>query len=186
MPRHTERDFETAIEAGLVGTGGYSKRAPGDFDEALALFPDDVTGFLRESQPARWEALAALLGAKTEATVLDGLAKELELKGTLHVLRHGFKCYGKTFRMAFFRPNTLMNPEATENYARNRFAIARQVSFKSVLKKADGSNCRCVIDVTLAVNGKHPRSTAYRVRARCRSLSAWTGMQTDPLAPQAG
>jgi len=33
---------------------------------------------------------------------------------------------------------------------------------------------------------KHPRSTAYRVRARCRSLSAWTGMQTDPLAPQAG
>lgn len=28
MPGHTERDFETAIEAGLVGSGGYAKRAP--------------------------------------------------------------------------------------------------------------------------------------------------------------
>ena len=35
--------------------------------------------------------------------MLDSLSNELELKGTLHVLRHGFKCYGKTFRMAYFR-----------------------------------------------------------------------------------
>ena len=127
--------------------------ARGAYDEALALFPDDVTGFLKESQPAKWQALEALLGPKTAATVLDSLSKELELKGTLHVLRHGFKCYGKTFRMAFFRPNTRMNPEAAENYARNRLTITRQVAFTSVMKKADGKNRRCVIDVTLAVNG---------------------------------
>ena len=36
---------------------------PGAYDEALALFPSDVTGFLKESQPARWEALEALLGS---------------------------------------------------------------------------------------------------------------------------
>ena len=36
---------------------------------------------------------------------------------TFDVPRHGFKCYGKTFRMAWFRPNTTMNPEAAENYA---------------------------------------------------------------------
>ena len=46
-----------------------------------------------------------------------------------------------------------MNPEAAENYARNRLTIARQVAFTSVKKKADGKNCRCIIDVTLAVNG---------------------------------
>ena len=85
--------------------------------------------------------------------MLDSLSKELELKGTLHVLRHGFKCYGKTFRMAWFRPNTRMNPEAAENYARNRLTVTRQVAFASVMKKADGENRRCVIDVTLAVNG---------------------------------
>ena len=153
MSGHTERAFETAIEAGLTSSGGYEKRRPSAFDEVLALFPDDVAGFLKDSQPAKWEALEALLGPKTTATVLDSLSKELELKGTLHVLRHGFKCYGKSFRMAYFRPNTAMNPDAAENYARNRLTITRQVAFTSVMKKADGKNHRCIIDVTLAVNG---------------------------------
>ena len=153
MPGHTERDFEKAIEAGLANGGGYEKRSPNAFDEALALFPGDVTGFLEDSQPAKWELLEALLGPKTAGTVLDGLSKELDFKGTLHVLRHGFKCYGKTFRMAYFRPNTTMNPEAAGNYAKNRLTITRQVSFISVMRKADGKNRRCVIDVTLAVNG---------------------------------
>ena len=150
---HTEHAFETAIEAGLTGSGGYEKRSPNAFDEALALFPDDVSGFLKDSQPAKLEVLEALLGPKTGATALDSLSKELELKGTLHVLRHGFKCYGKTFRMAYFRPNTTMNTDAAENYARNRLTITRQVAFTSVMKKADGKNRRCIIDVTIAVNG---------------------------------
>ncbi len=153
MSSHTEHAFESAIEAGLTDFGGYEKRGSGAFDEALALFPDDVSGFLKESQPAKWNALESLLGPKTVTTVLYGLSKELELKGTLHVLRHGFKCHGKTFRMAWFRPNTSMNPEAAQSYAKNRLTIARQVAFTSVMKKADGKNRRCIIDVTLAVNG---------------------------------
>ena len=153
MPSHTERDFETAIETGLTDSGGYEKRSPSVYDEALALIHDDVSGFLKDSQPAKWEALEALLGSKTAVTVLDNLSKELDLKGTLYVLRHGFKCYGKAFRMAFFRPNTTMNPEAAENYARNRLTITRQVAFTSVMKRPDGKNRRCEIDVTLAVNG---------------------------------
>ncbi|HSO83408.1 type I restriction endonuclease subunit R [Thiocapsa sp.] len=157
MSGHDEAAFETAIETGLTSAGGYEKRSPKDYDESLALFPEDVTGFLRDSQPAKWVALEALLGPKTATTVLDSLSKELELKGTLHVLRHGFKCYGKTFRMAFFRPNTRMNPDAAKSYAKNRLTITRQVGFTSVMKKADGPNGnrhrRCIIDVILAVNG---------------------------------
>ena len=153
MSSHTEHAFETAIEAQLTTTGGYEKQSPNTFDEALALFPADVIGFLQESQPAKWQALEGLLGSKAVPTLLDSLSKELELKGTLHVLRHGFKCYGKTFRMAYFRPNTTMNPEAAESYARNRLTITRQVAFTSVMKKADGKNRHCIIDVTLAVNG---------------------------------
>jgi type I restriction enzyme R subunit len=153
MSGHTEHDFETAIEAELVGTGGYAKRSPDAYDESLALFSQDVTGFLQDSQPTKWAQLEALLGAKTEATVLDSLAKELEIKGTLHVLRHGFKCYGKTFRLAYFRPNSGMNPEATALYAANRLTITRQVSFTSVMKNAEGKNRRCIIDVTLSLNG---------------------------------
>ena len=59
MSGHTERAFESAIEAGLTDTGGYEKRSPSAFNEALALLPEDVSGFLKDSQPARWQALEA-------------------------------------------------------------------------------------------------------------------------------
>lgn len=153
MPRHTERDFEQAIEIQLTSSGGYSRRRPQEYNESLALFPTDVIGFLQESHPVKWKALSAILGDKTKATLLSDLTKELEIKGTLHVLRHGFKCYGKTFHLAYFQPNTSMNPEASRLYALNRLTITRQVEFTSVMKKPDGSHRRCIIDVTLAVNG---------------------------------
>ena len=153
MPAHTERAFEAAIEHCLTTQGGYDGRDPADYSEERALFPADVCGFLRESQPGKWRALETVRGAQTEATVLESLGKELESKGTLHVLRHGFKCYGKTFSMACFRPNTSMNPDAAENHAKNRLTVTRQVGFTSVMKRPDGKSRRCVIDVTLAVNG---------------------------------
>ncbi|MBV6806829.1 DEAD/DEAH box helicase family protein [Xanthomonas campestris pv. convolvuli] len=46
-----------------------------------------------------------------------------------------------------------MNPEAAAKYAHNRLTITRQVNFASVLKRPDGKSKRCIIDVTLAVNG---------------------------------
>lgn len=153
MSGHSEYAFETAIEVGLLASGGYQKRQPADYDETLALFPADVTGFIKDSQPTRWQQLETLLGARTQATVLEALTKELEIKGALHVLRHGFKCYGKTLRLAYFRPNSGMNPEAAAKYAHNRLTITRQVAFTSVLKRPDGKPRRCIIDVTLAVNG---------------------------------
>ena len=153
MSGHTEHAFEVAIEAGLLASGGYQKRAPADFDEALALFPADALGFIQDSQPTRWDQLQALLGPRTDATVLDALAKELETKGSLHVLRHGFKCYGKTLRLAYFHPNSGLNPESTARYAHNRLTLTRQVAFTSVLKRPDGKPRRCIVDVTLAVNG---------------------------------
>lgn len=153
MPGHSEHDFETAIEAGLLASGGYTRRTAADYDETLALFPADVIGFIRDSQPLRWQQLETLLGARTEATLLDGLVKELETKGALHVLRHGFKCYGKTMRLAYFRPNSGMNPEAASRHAHNRLTITRQVAFTSAMKRPDGTHRRCILDVTLALNG---------------------------------
>lgn len=153
MPAYTETAFEAAIEQGLLATGGYQKHQPNDYDETLALFPDDVIGFIQHSQPKRWAQLETLLADKTRDIVLDGLAKELTTKGTLHVLRHGFKCYGKSLRLAYFQPNSGLNPDSAALYAHNRLSITRQVAFTSVLKRPGGKPRRCIIDVTLAVNG---------------------------------
>ena len=49
----------------------------------------------------------------------------------LDVLRNGFKCYGKTFKIAYFQPNTGMNPETLEQYQKNRLTVTRQVTIKT-------------------------------------------------------
>lgn len=153
MAGHTETDFEVAIEHGLTSRGGYARRSPDDFDEDLCLFPADVLSFLKDTQPQKWDQLEALLKGQTADQVLSDLTKELATKGSLHVLRHGFRCYGKTLRMAYFQPNTSMNPETTTLYAKNRLTITRQVAFTSVKKAPGGKGKRCILDVTLAVNG---------------------------------
>jgi type I restriction enzyme, R subunit len=154
MAGHTERDFENAIEVGLTMSGGYRKGDPKAYDAASALFPAEVIAFIRASQATRWAELEGLLKDRTESTILDSLSKELATKGTLGVLRHGFKCYGKQLRLAYFRPNSSMNPEAAARFAANRFSITRQVEFVSdVLKKPDGSKRKCIIDVVLSMNG---------------------------------
>lgn len=154
MPDHTERAFESAIEHGLVSGDRYQKRAPSAFDPATALFPKDVIGFIRDSQPQRWAQLEAMLKEQTSATVIDSLTKELASKGALGVLRHGFKCYGKELRLAWFRPNSGMNPESAARYAANRLTVTRQLAFTSeVLKRPDGGARTCILDVVLSVNG---------------------------------
>lgn len=153
MTGHTEQDFEQAIEHELTTRGGYVKRTAADFDAGRCLFPADIVGFIKDTQARQWQQLAALLKDRMTDQVLSDLVKELATKGALHVLRHGFKCYGKTLRLAYFQPNTTMNPEAQALYAKNRLTITRQVAFPSVIKRPDGEHARCIIDVVLSVNG---------------------------------
>ena len=58
----------------------------------------------RSSAPPRrrWDKLEALHGEKTGEQVLQSVQVDGS-HGSLATLRHGFKCYGKTLRIAFFR-----------------------------------------------------------------------------------
>ncbi|MDN5862617.1 MAG: hypothetical protein L0H19_04125 [Salinisphaera sp.] len=127
--KHLEARFEEAIEQALVDTGGYERRNADDFNAELGLFPDELLAFVQNTQPKPWQALAEFHGDKAGEALIDALVKELASKGALNVLRHGFKCFGKGFRLAWFRPNTGMNPEA--------LAVTRPIGC--------GSTARCTI-----------------------------------------
>ena len=103
MKHTSEAVFETAIEAVLLNDG-YSKLSSGAFDTERAIFPDEALTFIRETQVKTWEKLAALHGSETGERVLQALTKWLDTHGALTTLRHGFKCFGKTLRITFFRP----------------------------------------------------------------------------------
>jgi len=77
--------------------------------------------------------------------VLGDLCKWMDRDGSLATLRHGFKCYGRTLRVAFFKAAQELNPELTARYAANRLGVTRQLHFSPRSEKS--------LDVTLSLNG---------------------------------
>ena len=146
MPGQTnERAFETYVEEILLTRGGCKAGSLAEWDKEIALFPAQVCGFIAETQPKLWEEMKALHGAGLETLLVTGLVKELEAKGSLHVLRHGFKFYGKTFRLAYFKPAHGANFEVVKLVSMNRLTVTRQVPCHP------GDNR--TLDMMLAVNG---------------------------------
>ena len=146
MSKHTEIRFEDAIETSLIQNGGYRKGDPAKFDPHFAFFPHDVINFVTGTQLRRWKVIESLHGGKAQDALLSSLARELSTKGALTILRKGFKCLGRTFDLAYFAPNTGMNPQAGELYKQNRLTVTRQIHFSE--RNPDFS-----IDMVLAVNG---------------------------------
>lgn len=144
MKTTSEAAFETAIEAVLLG-GGYARVEGKGFDRERAIFPDEALAFIRATQGKVWEKLEALHGEQTGARVLESLCKWLDTHGALATLRHGFKCFGKTLRIAFFRPAHGLNPELEARYQANRLGLTRQLHYSPRSEKS--------LDVVLSVNG---------------------------------
>jgi type I restriction enzyme R subunit len=142
---HKERAFESAIEHYLLTGGGYAKTNQACFDQPRSLDTTQLIPFIRETQGDTWQSLEKIHGGNTEAVVLDDLCKALDSRGSLDVLRHGFKCYGKAIKVAHFKPAHGMNPETQRLYAANRLTIIRQLLYSSTSSKS--------LDVTLSLNG---------------------------------
>lgn len=148
MPgQHTEEKFEAAIEHHLTTTGGYAKGDRDAFDPECALFPADVLAFIQKTQPMEWEYLVNIQKEQAGETLLEDLCRALgsEHEGCLSVLRHGFKCFGKTFHVAYFAPASGLNPDTQALYAANRLTVTRQLRYSP--RHAN------TLDVTLALNG---------------------------------
>jgi type I restriction enzyme, R subunit len=140
---HTEDKFEDIIERELLQISGYHQGKPNDYDPDTALFPSEIINFIQTTQPKQWERLASTSPSDAQKIIIDSLTKELKSRGMLDVLRNGFKCYGKTLRVAYFQPNTGMNPETLALYEQNRLTITRQVTIKTGR----------IPDILLSING---------------------------------
>ena len=141
----TEQIFESAIVQSLVENGGFTQGNAHDYSIELGMFKCEVIRFLQESQPQKWEKISAIHGSDADNRVIQRLYKELDLRGSLDVLRNGFVDYGVRFQMAFFQPASTLNPDALALYATNNLKIYRQVFYTK-----DNRNS---IDLVLALNG---------------------------------
>ncbi len=144
MKHTSEKAFESVIEAHLL-ENRYVPVAREGFDRERTIFPETVLAFIRETQPKEWAKLEALHGDKTGEQILADLCKWMDTHGVLATLRHGFKCYGRTLRIAFFKAAHELNPELEAHYAANRLGLTRQLHFSPRSEQS--------IDVTLSLNG---------------------------------
>lgn len=141
----TERAFEFHVEDLLLKQGGWQSGTNAEWDKAQALFPARVFAFIEATQPKLWAEMVAQHGSNLQPMLLDALVKELDIKGSLHVLRHGFKFYGKTFRLAYFKPAHALSPDVLALYGLNQLTVTRQVA----CHPGDHST----VDMVLAING---------------------------------
>ncbi len=144
MAQTTEKAFETYLEQMLIESG-WLPGTNAEWDKTRALFPARVFAFIEATQPKLWAEMAAQHGGDLQAMLIDALGKELNIKGSLHVLRHGFKFYGKLFRLAYFKPAHTLSPDVLELYGQNQLTVTRQVP----CHLGDHST----VDMVLAVNG---------------------------------
>lgn len=142
---HTELTFESSIEEALLQNGGYIKGYSQEFDVHQGLFPNYVITFLKQSQPKAWDKITNIHKDETDKKVIFRLVKEIDLRGILDVVRKGFTDYGVKFQMAYFKPESTLNPEDEDLYLCNHLSVTRQLYYERVGKNS--------IDIVLSLNG---------------------------------
>ena len=131
------------LDSRLARKGGL-----GEWDVERALFPSRAVAFIRESQPDEWAQMATLHGADLESLVVEHLTRELDLKGSLDVLRHGFRFYGQDI--------------PTSRSSRRRTASTRTPS-----RASSATNSRS-LDRSRATQASKTRSTSSSRLTACR------------------
>ncbi|MFZ2656744.1 MAG: type I restriction endonuclease [Victivallales bacterium] len=144
MSSTTEKAFEAYIQDTMSDRGWQPGAVP-FWDKKLGLFPEYVTDFIKNTQAELWEQMDKLHGADLKPRIIEALIKERDNKGVLHIIRHGFKFYGKTFRLAYFKPAHGLNQETLELYKKNQLTVTRQVPCHP--------NDSSTIDIVLSLNG---------------------------------
>jgi type I restriction enzyme R subunit len=155
VQQHHESSFEVEICEHLAAHGWLCSPNDSGYDRELALFTEDVFGWLGDTQPDQLAKrikpeLSGEALAKAQAGVLATLVKALGADpkangGTLSVLRRGFKDLNAQFSMCQFRPNTSLNETTKKRYEAVRLRVMRQVHYST-----QNSNS---IDLAFFVNG---------------------------------
>ncbi|MGI8543347.1 MAG: type I restriction endonuclease subunit R [Aridibacter sp.] len=141
---HTENTFEETITEHLT-THGWHLGNKSDFDAKLAIDKKAVLDFVKDTQSAKWNKFVQFYNKDSEEKFIIRLVKELDLRGMLDVVRHGITDSGIKFKLAYFKPDSNLNPETLKLYGKNKLYCTRQVRFSLDNTKS--------IDLLLSLNG---------------------------------
>jgi len=114
---------------------------PENYNRELALYEEDLLGFVKETQDAQWQKFCKLYPNNPEQKFLERVAsqlnkadpnaanKEMRTFGTLGVLRHGLRDRGTRFSLCQFRPEHELNPDTLARYETNRLRVVPELVY---------------------------------------------------------
>ncbi len=145
MQLANEQTFQQNIIDHLISKG-WNLGESAKYDRKHALYTEDLVGYLSETQPEQWEKFSRMHPKGAEDALLRSVARQLDKKGTLHVLRNTIKDRGAKFRLCQFKPDHDLNPETMSRYATNRLRVVPELVYSP-------TDYTGRIDLTLFVNG---------------------------------
>jgi type I restriction enzyme R subunit len=135
-----ELPFQNDIISQLLANGWLLGKAE-NYNRELALYSEDLLGFVQETQPQQWQKFCALYPNNADEKFLERVAtqlnktdpnaanKEMRTFGTLGVLRHEIKDRGTRFRVCQFKPEHDLNPDTLARYQKNRFRVVPELVY---------------------------------------------------------
>jgi len=170
----SERTFQDNIIQQLLAQG-WLLGSSDKYHRALALYPEDVLGFVQDTQDAQWQKFCANHPKDTEPKFLELVAAQLAKAdpnathkdsrsvGTLGVLRHELRDRNARFSLCQFKPEHELNPDTLARYAQNRLRVVPELVYspwasEAQLAETGDSDAKKKakawrIDLVLFVNG---------------------------------
>src|SRR5690554_617808 len=169
MSKANELTFQNDMIKQLLANGWLLGK-PESYNRELALYEEDVLGFVKDTQDEQWQKFCKLYPNNTEQKFLERVAsqlnkadpnaanKELRTFGTLGVLRNELRDRGTRFSLCQFKPEHNLNPDTLARYSQNRLRIVPELVYSPWASDAHaletGSKAKkWRIDLVLFVNG---------------------------------
>lgn len=149
---------------------GWKLGKPENYNRKLALYAEDVLGFVKDTQDAQWRKFRSIYPSNPEEKLLEKVASQLNKAdpnapndklrtfGTLGVLRHEIKDRGARFSLCQFKPEHDLNPDTLAHYKQNRLRLLPELVYSPWATEEHeaetGKRARkWRIDLVLFVNG---------------------------------
>ncbi len=169
MGKANELTFQNDMIQQLL-ENGWLLGKPEHYNRQLALYEEDVLGFVKDSQDEQWQKFCALYPSNPEQTFLERVASQLNKAdpnaankamrtfGTLGVLRHELRDRGTRFTLCQFKPEHDLNPDTLARYQQNRCRVVPELVYspwatEEHLTETGAKSKAWRIDLVLFING---------------------------------
>ena len=135
-----ESTFQNDMIRQLVANG-WKRGNPDKYNRELALYSEDLLGFVKDTQDEQWQKFCKLYPNDTDANFLERVGaqlnkgdpnaanKDMRTFGTLGVLRNELRIRGTRFKLCQFRPEHDLNNESLARYEKNRLRVVPELVY---------------------------------------------------------